>query len=88
MGAGSNACACCGMSHQVDAPAKHFWGGTCHIEVMTERAGVLLFLHISLLSHETALQRMKICSCCNYVWGQNIICNTQLYFVLLYSIVY
>lgn len=61
---------------------KPFWGGTCHTEVMTERAGVLLILHISLLSHETVLQGMKICSCCNSVWNFNIICNAQLYFLL------
>lgn len=61
---------------------KSFWDGTCHIEVMTEKVGVLLFLHISLLSHETVLQGMEICSCCNSVWGWNIPCNAQLYFPL------
>lgn len=61
---------------------KPFWGGTCHTEVMTERAGVLLFLHMSLLSHETVLQGMKICSSCKSVWGWNIICNAQLYYFI------
>lgn len=38
---------------------KHFWDSLCHIGVMTEEAGALLFLPVSLLAHETALRRKE-----------------------------
>lgn len=62
---------------------KYFWGGTSHIEVMTQRAEVLAFLHIPILSRETVFQGMKICSCCKSVWGWNIIHDTQLYLLFI-----
>lgn len=38
---------------------KHFWGGICHIEMMTEGAGVLFFPPVSLLVHKMALWAAK-----------------------------